>query len=851
MSTTYPILAPNSTWYNTTVNRNTITQIDIVNSYTPLGTVKASWDASAAKDGSIIAYIEGTKLTIAGNGSGKISANADSTKTFNGFTKLVTLNGGSLLDTANVTTMFCMFQQCFCLKTVDVSNWDTGNVTSMRSMFYGTRDLEELDVSGWNTGKVQDFYRMFSAPTEYANATLTTLDVGSWDTRSAINMSQMFANLYAIKHLDVSNWNTSNVTDMSHMFHQCCEIEELDVSKWDVSKVTTFRSMFSHSNNDSPAMKINNLDVSHWDTSSCTDMSFIFYGCEHLSGLGVSNWDVSRVTTMKYMFCSCKALTELDVSNWDTSSVTDMSYMFEKCFALETLDVSHWDTGKVTTFSAMFQGGSYGSPALKIKELDVSNWDTSSCTDMGWMFYGCTKLNTINVGNWDVSKVVDFDHMFAWSDAIVEGTGNWVTTSAINLNAIFHTIGNTTIDVSKFDTRNVQFFSQMFECGKIGSKLTEIIGLENFDTSNGLGFSEMFRGCSSIKNLNLSSFDTTKATSGATMPNNDTSRTMIRMFDGMDKLETITIGDKFSFDGDGTTSNHAAILPTPDATNIDGADGNWYTLDLTAYAPENIPNKIANTYYASFLLARDVDILTKNGVFIDIAASIRNQNGEETKYHPSEMSEAIDALSIGSGGYDEGKQDEYDRFWNILQNNGNAAGVNYYYKFAYSSNGAGWTDENFNPKYPLICATGVTGGACLFYANTGITDTKVPIVVLGNNTGSTFYNARKLVTIRKLTVNKNTAFTNTFQNNDALENIVMDGEIGQDFDIHWSTKLTKASIESIMATLSTATTGKSVSFSKTAVNKAFETSEGANDGSTSTEWTTLTNTKTNWTISLA
>jgi hypothetical protein len=33
-----------------------------------------------------------------------------------------------------------------------------------------------------------------------------------------------------------------------------------------------------------------------------------------------------------------------------------------------------------------------------------------------------------------------------------------------------------------------------------------------------------------------------------------------------------------------------------------------------------------------------------------------------------------------------------------------------------------------------------------------------------------------------------------------------------------------------------------------AVNKAFETSEGANDGKTSTEWETLIGTKTNWTI---
>ena len=68
----YPILKPNSSWFTPTtssVKRDTITTINIVDSYTPSTTPTNSWDASVAQDGSIMCYVEGTILTIAGKAS--------------------------------------------------------------------------------------------------------------------------------------------------------------------------------------------------------------------------------------------------------------------------------------------------------------------------------------------------------------------------------------------------------------------------------------------------------------------------------------------------------------------------------------------------------------------------------------------------------------------------------------------------------------------------------------------------------------------------------------------------------------------------------------------------------------
>lgn len=57
-------------------------------------------------------------------------------------------------------------------------------------------------------------------------------------------------------------------------------------------------------------------------------------------------------------------------------------------------------------------------------------------------------------------------------------------------------------------------------------------------------------------------------------------------------------------------------------------------------------------------------------------------------------------------GIEQGKQDEYDRFWDAFQRNGNM--TSYLNAFA----GRGWTDETFKPKYPLTFITNATN---MFY----------------------------------------------------------------------------------------------------------------------------------------
>ena len=114
-----------------------------------------------------------------------------------------------------------------------------------------------------------------------------------------------------------------------------------------------------------------------------------------------------------------------------------------------------------------------------------------------------------------------------------------------------------------------------------------------------------------------------------------------------------------------------------------------------------------------------------------------------------------------------------------------------------------------------------------------------------------FNGCSKLTTIPQLDTSNGTNFSNMFYSCSALTNLTIAGSINTSgMNLKSATKLSKSSITSVVNALSASASGKSITFSKTAVNNAFETSSGAADGSTSDEWLNLIATKSNWTISL-
>ena len=372
----FPMLAAQQTWYKgTAAEKTAITQIEIADTYN--GASTKSWDASAAQDGSVKAYINGTKLIIAGNGYGKVLANADSWSAFSGFTGVTSLTGLNKLDTSKVTNMNGMFANCNKLTSLDLSGWDTSKVTIMRTMFANCNKLTSLDVSGWDTSKVTNMWEMF-----IDCSALTSLDLSGFDTSKITDMYLLFSGCQALTSLDLSGWDTSKVTDMQGMFGYCESLTTMDVSGFDTSNVTSMEGMFED------CYALTSLDLSGFDTSKVTNMMAMFANCYALTSLDLSGFDTSNVTNMKSMFEDCYALTSLDLSGFDTSKVTGMDFMFKYCESLTTIYVSElWSTAKVTSSQGMFSNCSH----LRNWSADKTDATYANYTSSGYLTY---KSNT-------------------------------------------------------------------------------------------------------------------------------------------------------------------------------------------------------------------------------------------------------------------------------------------------------------------------------------------------------------------------------------------------------------------------------------------------------------------------
>ena len=116
------------------------------------------------------------------------------------------------------------------------------------------------------------------------------------------------------------------------------------------------------------------------------------------------------------------------------------------------------------------------------------------------------------------------------------------------------------------------------------------------------------------------------------------------------------------------------------------------------------------------------------------------------------------------------------------------------------------------------------------------------------------FSANKLESVEKIILppqSANIAFkTHGFQGLTNLKEIRFEGYFFGNVEIKNSKLLSHDSIVSIINALSPDISDVALTLHLDAVNKAFETSEGTNDGSTSNEWLALIATRSNWTISL-
>ena len=133
---------------------------------------------------------------------------------------------------------------------------------------------------------------------------------------------------------------------------------------------------------------------------------------------------------------------------------------------------------------------------------------------------------------------------------------NFNTSKVTSMGQMFYGCSSLTeLDVSNFDTSNVEQMTYIFkDCSSLTS-----LNLNKFDTSNALWIDGMFDGCSSLKTLDLSNFNTSKV------------KRMSQLFYKCSSLENVKIS---SFDTTNVITMrfifaHCSSLTSLDLSNID------------------------------------------------------------------------------------------------------------------------------------------------------------------------------------------------------------------------------------------------------------------------------------------
>ena len=206
--------------------------------------------------------------------------------------------------------------------------------------------------------------------------------------------------------------------------------------------------------------------------------------------------------------------------------------------------------------------------------------------------------------------------------------------------------------------------------------------------------------------------------------------------------------------------------------------------------------------------------------------------------------------ALYNAGYEKGVKSEYDRFWDTLQYNGERTE----YQFAFWNQyymSQGWTADTFKPKYSMspinlqsafrYWTTGEVDFGALFTDRGLEFDTsncvsflqtwqdangivRMPVIDTSKATNISYaFAMRNLVTFDKFIPPKTklhygikTAFNGCY----ALENIVVEGDILQDINFSYSSKLTHDSLMSIINALVNNTEGTTLTCSLGTTNLA-------------------------------
>lgn len=429
---------------------------------------------------------------------------------FSDMTALTDVEGLEYLNTENVTDMQGMFQNCTALTELDLTALNTSAVETMASMFGGCSQLATITVS--------DHFRLsadcYAADMFSGCEKLTGYDSASVGKEKATYIDDGGY----LTGYDKEGWVEYQESTNSLTFHYD-RLKQL-------TEATAKYALNPYKRNPEWLGMTNIEHVSinpAFADARPTGCYRWFFNMSKLNGIdGIEYVNTSDAVIMEEMFYGCRGITSLDLSEFSTGKVKSMDGMFRLCSSLDTIYVSD-------SFVANGSGDNMFGGCEKLYNYNASNVGKEMAKYIadggyftkynlfGWAEYTADdKTLTFRYDKkYDISANKKYTLPTSKDDAL------WTDRSEGIRDNITKVVFNAEFANAK-PTICYKWFADM-------KNLAAITGIEYLNTAEVTDMHLMFKGCTALKSLDLSTFETGNVTDMGNMFQGCTALTSLKL----------------------------------------------------------------------------------------------------------------------------------------------------------------------------------------------------------------------------------------------------------------------------------------------------------------------------------
>lgn len=494
----------------------------------------------------------------------------------------------SKLDASRATTVVGLFAHCHSM-TACLLPKDLKNAIEFTDMFYQCKSITKVDLNC--IGEAREARTLFGLMNGCTALTSLTIP-----RQIASDMSYAFSGCNSMDNFAfIEDWDVSPSKGFLHTFAYSGKIKHLNLSKWKSTNAETYEGMFA------ACASLESLDISGLSRLEFVENFKMFYNCPKLSRVtlgdgfswrGANNYlpiqssdSIPGADGKWYAISDKKGYAPADIpSNKADTYVASPDMLPKETFAVFSEDdgsLNFYHRNIVPTMGSHFEGKTatrvYANFDDKVTHIDVYDHHYP----VGPWYEVRDQIKSAKIVDKGIRPIY-IDGWFAFLDncTTISGLRQIDYSRCKSMRYLFlRNTQLTTIDLSGLSLPECQMFGGMFE----DCKALKEANLSNItlNSDNNLQLWFMFGRCDNVERIDLSGWNINQI------------EVLNYIFTECKKLREISLPGNF------TWQKPDSYLPTPNASDIPGADGYWYDAATgDAYKPEEIPSNKAATYVA-------------------------------------------------------------------------------------------------------------------------------------------------------------------------------------------------------------------------------------------------------------